>query len=175
MATASPPTGVSNGELVRWAFEQLNRRDISALKQTWDDDIVERFPDRTCQGREEVAAYFEDAFAGIPDWDMEVLALAEQGDDVFVRWRLRGTHEGPLLGIQATGKRLEVDGMDHFVVRDGRVVSNFVVFDQMQYARQIGMMPPDASAADKALKVAFNARTKLAGRVAELQARRTTS
>jgi hypothetical protein len=23
--------------------------------------------------------------------------------------------------------------MDHFVVRDGKVVSNFVVFDQMQY------------------------------------------
>jgi steroid delta-isomerase-like uncharacterized protein len=175
MAIASPPTGVSNAELVRWIFGALNRRDLDALRRLWTAEAVVRFPDRTCRGTEEIAAYFEEAFAGIPDWDMEPLAIVEQGDDVFAHWRLRGTHGGPLLGIQATGKRLEIDGMDHFVVRDGRIVSNFVVFDQMQYAREIGMLPPDGSAGDKALKAAFNARTKVAGRVAELQARRTTS
>jgi hypothetical protein len=47
-------------------------------------------------------------------------------------------------------------------VRDGKVVSNFVVFDQLQYARQIGMMPPDGSTTDRAMKGVFNARTKLA-------------
>jgi hypothetical protein len=47
-------------------------------------------------------------------------------------------------------------------MRDGKVVSNFVIVDQMQYARQIGLMPPDGAAADRALKAAFNARTKLA-------------
>jgi hypothetical protein len=51
------------------------------------------------------------------------------------------------------------------VIRDGKVVSNFVVFDQMQYARQLGMMPPDGSGADKAMKTAFNARTKLVERL----------
>jgi len=45
------------------------------------------------------------------------------------------------------------------------VVSNFVVVDQLQYARQIGMMPPDGSAADRAMKAAFNLRTKVAGKL----------
>jgi steroid delta-isomerase-like uncharacterized protein len=175
MAATAPPTGVSNGELIRWAFEQLNRRDVSALRRFWDDDTVERFPDRTCRGADEIAAYFEDAFAAIPDWHMRIAGLVEQDDDVFLHWQLTGTHRGALLGIEPTGRPLVIDGMDHFVVRDGRVISNFVVFDQMQYARQIGMMPPDASAADRAMKAAFNARTKLAGRIAELQARRSTS
>ena len=92
----------------------------------------------------------------MPDWQMEVVSIAADGDDVFVHWHLTGTHTGPLLGIEPTGKPLAVDGMDHFVVRDGKVVSNFVIFDQMQYARQIGMMPPDGSSADKAVKSAFN-------------------
>lgn len=161
-ATATPlPTDVSNGELIRWSFETLNRRDLSALRPLWADDIVERFPDKTCRGHDEVLAYFEATFEAVSDWNMEVVALAEQGDDVFVQWRLTGIHSGPLLGIAPTGKRLEIDGMDHFVLRDGKVVSNFVIVDQMQYARQIGMMPPDGSTADKGLKVAFNARTKL--------------
>lgn len=162
--TASPPVNASNGELVRWAFEMLNHRDVTPLRPYWTDETVEHFPDRTCRGPEEIAAYFEDAFAAIPDFHMDVIALVEQGDDVFVHWHLTGTHQGELLGIAPTGKPLAIDGMDHFVIRDGRVLSNFVVFDQMQYARQIGMMPDDGSGADRALKQAFNARTRLVRR-----------
>jgi len=163
--TATPPTQASNSELIRWAFERLNARDVDSLKPFWGPEIVERFPDRTCRGKEEVAAYFEEALAAIPDWKIEITSLAEHGDDVFVHWHLTGTHEGTLLGIEGTGKPLAIDGMDHFVVRDGKVVSNFVVFDQLQYARQIGMIPPDGSAADRAMKAAFNARTKLTERL----------
>ena len=158
---ASPPANASYAELIRWAFELLNHHDVSPLRQFWSSDTVERFPDRTCRGPDEIARYFEDAFAAIADFHMEVIAVAEQGDDVFVHWRLTGTHSGPMLGIEPTGKPLAIDGMDHFVIRDDRVVSNFVVFDQMQYARQIGMLPADGSPADKALKRAFNARTRL--------------
>jgi predicted ester cyclase len=165
MTITTPPKEASNGELVRWAFECLNRRDVSSLKPFWTADTVERFPDKTCRGPEEIGAYFEDAFAALPDWHMEVIAIAEQGDDVFVHWHLTGTHTGPLLGIEPTGKPVAIDGIDHFVLRDGMVVSNFVVVDQMQYARQIGMMPPDGSAGDRALKRAFNARTKVARRL----------
>ena len=53
------------------------------------------------------------------------------------------------------------------MLRDGRIVSNFVVFDQMQYSRQLGILPAQDSAADKAMKAAFNARTKLARRLKE--------
>lgn len=165
MALASPPTGVSNGDLIRWTFEILNRREVVPVRQLWTDATVERFPDRTCRGPDEIAAYFTELFAALPDWHMEILALVEHGDDVFVQWRLTGTHSGPVLGIAPTGKAVTVDGMDHFVVRDGKVVSNFVVFDQMQYARQIGLLPPDGSAADRALKGAFNARTRVADRL----------
>jgi steroid delta-isomerase-like uncharacterized protein len=167
MATASPPTDLSNAELIRWVFDATNRRDIAALRQMWTADTVFRFPDRACRGPAEIASYLEDAFAALPDWHMEVVTIAGEGDDIFVHWHLTGTHTGPLLGIEPTGKTLAVDGIDHFVVRDRKVVSNFVVFDQMQYARQIGMMPPDGSSADKAVKSAFNLKTKLAQRLRE--------
>jgi hypothetical protein len=34
-----------------------------------------------------------------------------------------------------TGKEIELDGTDHFVLCDGKVVTNTVVFDQMTFAR----------------------------------------
>ena len=165
MATATPPQLSSNAELVRWAFETLNQHDATPLKQFWGTDTVERFPDRTCRGADEIAGYFEDAFAALPDFHMDVLAIAEQGEDVFVHWHLTGTHLGPLMGVEPTGKKVEIDGMDHFVVRDGVVVSNFVVFDQMQYALQLGMLPPPGSSGDRAFKRIFNTRTKLSARL----------
>ena len=155
-------TSSSNAELIRSSFEALNRGDVAALREYWTDETVERFPDRTCRGADEIAAYFEEILAAISDWQMEVRTITEQGEDVFVQWRLTGRQTGTIQGIEPTGKTIEVDGIDHFVMRDGKVVTNFVVFDQMQWARAIGMMPADGSQGDKALKAAFNAKTKLA-------------
>ena len=38
-----------------------------------------------------------------------------------------------------------VPDLDIFVVRDGRVVSKFVVFNRMQLAPALGMLPADES------------------------------
>jgi hypothetical protein len=95
---------------------------------------------------------------------METRAIVAQDDDVVVRWHLTGTHTGPAFGIAPTGRPVAVDGMDHFTMRDGMVATNFVLFDQMQFARAIGMLPPDGSRADRAVKAAFNARSRLLAR-----------
>jgi steroid delta-isomerase-like uncharacterized protein len=167
MASA-PPAGASNAELIRWAFEDcLNHQDVAPLRAFWTDETVERFPDETCHGADAIANYFARCFTGMPDFHMEIRALVEDGDHVFVHWRLTGTHRGPFAGIEPTGRSLAIDGMDHFELHDGRVVSNFVVFDQMQVARQLGVLPADGSPADRAMKSAFNVKT----RVAELIAR----
>jgi predicted ester cyclase len=166
VATGTPPTGVSNGELVRSLFDVVNQRDLETLRRFWTPQSVERFPDETCHGADAIAAYFATAFAALPDWHMRVVSVVEQGEDVFVRWHLTGTHAGGAFqGIEATGRPIALDGIDHFVVRDGVVVTNFVVFDQMQFARQLGLLPPDGSRADRAVKAAFNARTRLSRRL----------
>ena len=164
--TPAPPAGATNGALVAWTFERLNERDLDAMRQVWGPQTVERFPSGTCNGAEEMTAYFKEVFAAMPDLHMEVVKLLEDGDDVFVHWQLTGTHSGgEFQGIAPTGKPIVLDGMDHFVVRDGVVVTNFVVFDQMQFARAIGMLPPDGSRPDRAMKAAFNARQRLQARL----------
>jgi predicted ester cyclase len=142
------------------------------MSELWTDQTFQRFPDRDCHGAEEIRAYFGATFAAIPDLMVEILALVEQGDDVFVRWRLSGTQQGRLQGLEGSGRRIRLDGVDHFTLRDGKIASNFVIFDQLQWGRQIGLMPDDGSTGDRAFKGAFNARIKLARKVQE---RRSTS
>src|SRR3954449_6258819 len=150
MATAPAP-GISNSELLSRTFELINAHDVSALRPMWTAETFERFPDRTCRGPDEMAAYFEELFATLPDLHMEVITVAVEGEDAFVRWRLTGTPPGAAYaGIEPTGRGIELDGIDHFVVRDGKVASNFVVFDQMQVGRALGLLPADGSPADRA-------------------------
>ena len=70
-----------------------------------------------------------------------------------------------LEGIEPTGRALAIDGIDHFVIRDRTIATNFVVFDQMQFARRLGLLAPDRSRADRATKAAFNARTRRLARL----------
>ena len=170
MATATenltkPPADASNGDLVRWAFGQINKHDVEPLKQFWTPETNERFPDKTATGSEEIAAYFDEVFAAISDFKLEIQALADDGEDVFVRWHMTGRHTGPFTGIEGTGKEVSIDGIDHFVIRDGKVISNFVVFDRVQFGQQLGLMPPDDSRGDKAMKALFNTRTKIASKL----------
>src|SRR3954453_15419197 len=105
-----PPATATAGELVAWSVGCLNDRDVAALRGVWPDATVERFPDRTCRGIDEIAAYFEGVFAALPDFRMDVVTIVEDGEDVFLQWRITGTHGGPFQGIEATGRRLEIEG-----------------------------------------------------------------
>jgi predicted ester cyclase len=159
-------TTTTSTDVVLAAIDAINRRDIPGLRACWSAGVQERFPTGECDGPDAIAAYFQAAFDAMPDLHLAIQGSAEQGESVFVRWHMTGHHTGAAWnGVAASGKRVELDGIDHFVVRDGEVVSNFVVFDQIQFGRSVGLMPPDGSAGDRALKAAFAARVKLAAKL----------
>jgi predicted ester cyclase len=158
----TPPPDASPGALVRWTIDVLNAHDPDALHQVFVPTVRARFPMRTVHGAAELVAWWHGVFAAVPDLAMTIQGLAESGGgdsgEVFLRWRLTGHHRGAEWeGIAATGAAVDLDGMDHFVVEGGRIASNFVIFDQMQFARQIGLLPAEGSRLDVGLKRGFNA------------------
>jgi predicted ester cyclase len=154
---ATPPAGGSPGAIVRWTVDMINARDAAAMRQVWADGVRVRFPPRTVRGVDELEAWWDEVFAAVPDLTLTIQGLVEHGDEVFMRWQLTGHHSGgEWEGIAATGSRVDLDGMDHFTFAAGVIESNFVVFDQMQFARQIGLLPADGSRLDAAAKRGFN-------------------
>ena len=57
------------------------------------------------------------------------------------RWTVRATHEGPLFGIAATGRRVTVTGIDIARVVDGKAVEHWRIFDQLGMLQQLGAIP----------------------------------
>ena len=79
----------------------------------------------------------------------------------MAQWHVAGTFDGgPFQGIEATGRRVEINGVDVMDVADGLVRHNTIYYDGASFARQIGMLPRKDSAAERAVLRAFNVATK---------------
>jgi steroid delta-isomerase-like uncharacterized protein len=154
---------------VRSYFEAMDRRDVEAMVSHWREDGVDDIvPVGLLRGRDAMRKYFKSVFAATPDAKTTVTRLVAGERSCAAEWRIEGTFEGaPYLGIEPTGKHIEIRGLDLFELEDGEIVSNTGYFDGASFARQIGMLPPDGSGADRAMKSAFNAATKLRRAVAE--------
>ena len=156
-------------EKVRAYFEAMDNRDAAAMASHWREDGVEDVvPVGIMRGRDELREFFASMFAAMPDARTTVTRLVAGEQSCAVEWRIEGTFDGaPYMGIEPTGKRVEIRGFDLIEVEDGELVSNTAYFDGAGFARQIGMLPADGSGADRAMKSAFNAVTKLRRAVAE--------
>jgi steroid delta-isomerase-like uncharacterized protein len=154
---------------VRSYFDAMDRRDAGAMAEHWREDGVEDMvPVGLLRGRDELRAAFASMFAAMPDARTTVTRLVAGEQTCAVEWRIEGTFDGePYMGIEPTGSHVEIRGMDLLELEDGQIVSLTAYFDGAGYARQIGMLPADGSGADRAMKTAFNAVTKLRRTVAE--------
>ena len=159
-------------EIAREVFSAIfDDRDLSDPYRYWTDDSVDHFlaAGRSVRGAEGLAQWFRDLFASVPDWKLEIENTVDDGDrQVVVQWHATGTFNGtqPFLGIEPTGRRVEIRGVDVISFDDNhKVVTNTVYYDGAEFARQIGMLPSRDSSADRAMLGAFNGATKLKKRL----------
>jgi predicted ester cyclase len=73
-----------------------------------------------------------------PDWHEEVLDVFGSGDRVTSRYLSTGKHGGTFWGIEATGRRIEIQEISIFRVKGGRVVEQWCMFDELARLQQLG-------------------------------------
>ena len=56
---------------------------------------------------------------GIPDMQLPIHDLVAEGEKVLARISVKGTHAGDLMGVPATGKKIDIAVLDLFHIRDG--------------------------------------------------------
>lgn len=90
---------------------------------------------------------FAEAFiAAFPDATVTVDDIIVEGDRGVIRWTFRGTHQGELMGIPATGRQVIMTGIEINRVRDGKIVEHWVEMDQMGLMQQLGVIPAPGQA-----------------------------
>jgi len=64
--------------------------------------------------------------------------LVTDDDNVAMAYTIAGTHNGPLLGIPSTGKKVKVRGMQIARFQDGMIVERWGSSDELGILKQIG-------------------------------------
>ena len=119
-------------------------------------------PTGVLRGRDAIVRNLADLFAAVPDLETTVSRVVAGEQQAAVEWRMHGTFNGAAYqDIEPTGRPVEMRGFELFELENGQIASTTVYYDGLSFARQIGMMPPQDSGAERAMKSAFNAVTKV--------------
>ena len=95
-------------------------------------------------GPEEMKGTVRMITAAFPDNRHKVEELIAEGDRVVAHVTLTGTHEGELMGIPPTGRKIEVNEIHIYRMRGGKAVEHRVGRDDLGAMRQLGVIPDSA-------------------------------
>jgi predicted ester cyclase len=155
-------------EVVTEYFDALAAQDLDRAVATWkpgSQDHLYGFADMVAP--DGIRDYFAGIFGAIPDFRLEVSSMVAEDDRVAVHWRAGGTFDGDrkFQGLEPNGRAVQLEGLDLLTVDEGRIVSNHAYTNGMEFARQVGALPAQDSAPERAMAAAFNAKTALEKRL----------
>jgi steroid delta-isomerase-like uncharacterized protein len=168
VSTATESTATETEQVARRYFEAVGARDLDAMAACWAPDGIDCFVgDTEVTGPEGVRGYFTELWGAFPDFSFEIVDLFVEGDRCACRWRTTATFAGPgsFQGFKPTGARIVVEGCDVATVRDGKIQRNEAFVNQMDIARQLGLLPPQGSKQEKRMTGALNLRTRMVKRL----------
>jgi len=122
-------------------IDGLNRGDVSPADESFAPNCIIHMAGAPAPNLSVTA--FKELVSGLlaafPDFNVTIKDQTVSGDKVAFRWVATGTHNGPLGEAQATGKKVQFDGLifDH-VVGD-QVVERWEQWDQMGMLKQLGL------------------------------------
>jgi steroid delta-isomerase-like uncharacterized protein len=128
----------TNLNVVQRFYDAYNKKDEAILSEVIADDYVDyghEPPGRGLQGaksdRQEIGRAFDDARFDIDD-------IIASDDRAAVRWTLRATHTGPFAGLSPTQKKVTVNGISLYRLRDGKITETRNLADRLAILTQLG-------------------------------------
>ena len=133
-----------NKALIRRYFEVMDRPNASAdmLDEFIDPDIVvHNAPPGSPTDLEGLKRQFIMFQTSTPGYHTVDVLVAE-GDMVAGKITGHGTHEGELLGIPRTGKKIQMSGIVIWRIKKGKIVEHWGQNDTLGLLQQLGALPP---------------------------------
>jgi len=126
--------------VLRYYDEVWRAGNVDAIDELLTPDHVDETPppgfDGTRDAQKQIAALMRDTSK---DNTMDVLDVVVEGDRVAGVWRLTWTQIGDLWGmVPADAQTIELQGMDYFQIRDGRIARTRHVENWLEVVAKLG-------------------------------------
>jgi steroid delta-isomerase-like uncharacterized protein len=137
-------------ELVEQLVDAWNAHDPDAVAHCYAADAVSRDVtlSEPLQGRSAIRNAADMYMRAFPDIHFEIRGLVIGRETICEEWRVTGTHEGDLMGLEATHREGTTLGCNVIQVGDdGLIRSETTYWDAAGLYRQLGALPELARAA----------------------------
>ena len=127
-----------NKAIIRSLSDAFNKQNLALL----DDLIAPDYVDHTVQlqGLESLKQSYTMFWKGFPDIHVTIEDITAEGEKVWVRVKVTGTHTGEYRGLAPTGKKITFTVVSIFRIVDGKVVEREAVYDQLDFLKQLGVI-----------------------------------
>lgn len=125
------------------AGELLGRGDYdAAVDVLFADETVDHdpAPDQG-PGREGYREFFRTLYTAFPDATLEPVAMVADDEHVSMAYTLTGTHQGAFRGVEPTGRKIEVRGIQLGRFENGQIVERWGSTDELGILAQLQAAP----------------------------------
>lgn len=133
------------GNFMLYMFNRIwDRRSINFVRECYEENAVIHYVcNKDVVGFNEIQGMYISLFASVPNAKLileRITCNKRDNDfnwDVAVRWRLQGVHEGLGYFGAPSGKFIEICGINHYKIRNKKIVEEHFLFDGIEVLRQI--------------------------------------
>ncbi|MFC8147350.1 ester cyclase [Streptomyces paradoxus] len=123
--------------------DMINSHDVSTMAEHTAPGHIDHNPG-VADGIEANRAFWVQVFTAFPDLKAELHDVIAEGDRVAARIEYTATHQGPFLGIPATGNTVNFQSIDIWRLEDGLFAEHWDQLNMDDLFRQLGVTPAAA-------------------------------
>jgi steroid delta-isomerase-like uncharacterized protein len=153
-------------EVVKAHMAAEDRQDLDATVATFTEDCYYEVPGLGIhlRGKDEIRRWYEETFAAVPDFRNSNERYYESERSVFFEADIEGTHLGVWAGWAPTGRRFRVPILVRIpIAADGLLEAEIVYFDNAALFMQLGILPRQGSAPERAMQALHRLRLRVPG------------
>ena len=136
------PTEANKALLRRMVDEVLNQKHLGAIPELVANNYIDH---NAAAGQEQgIQAFIQARInrnTAFPDWNVTLDDVVAEDDKVVARATGRGTHQGPFMGIAASGKLVTTTWIVIYRITDCKLAEHWINSDDLGLLRQLGAIP----------------------------------
>jgi steroid delta-isomerase-like uncharacterized protein len=136
-------TRLESEALLRRITEEIwNGRQLDLVDELIAEDLVDHIdlPGLEGTGRDRYLASVKMTHNAFPDYHEEIEFVVADDDHAVSYVRLTGAHDGDLMGLPATGRRIDVRAMGILRFAHGWAVERWGIGDNLKQMQQLGLL-----------------------------------
>jgi len=141
VSTPGTTADTNKAVVLRYVEEVWNGHDLEAIDNVVSTDYVNHAASTDEYRHGGARQIWEWILTVFPDHHFQVEDAASDGQTVAIRGTMTGTHEGELMGVAPTGRRVGAQQSHWFRVEDGKLVEHWAVRDDLVMMQQLGVLP----------------------------------